>query len=130
MAGVYRMALDKMMTGTLDLTGGTATAYLVSAGYSPDLTTHGVTADVPTAARQASATVAGRAVSGGVFSASPTTFTAATGDPVKAVVVEVDGDLVAYVDDFGAGPGGTTLSLNGSDVTINWAPAGIVKLGA
>src|SRR5690625_1880079 len=129
MAGVYTAALDSMMTGNLDLTGGTATAYLVSAAYTPNLETHGVLADVPAGARQASATVSGRSVSGGVFAASPTTFTAATGDDVSAVVVTVDDALVAYVDDFGAGPGGTTLSLNGSDVTVNWAAAGILALG-
>ena|SRR5690625_4387708 len=129
MAGVYRTALDKMMTGGLDLTGGEATAYLVSAAYSPNLETHGAIADVPSAARQATASVAGRSVSGGAFAASPTTFTAATGDDVRAVVVAVDGDLVAYVDDFGAGPGGTTLSLNGSDVTVNWPGTGIIALG-
>jgi len=129
MAGVYGTALDKMMTGDLDLTGGDATAYLVSAAYTPDLGTHSVVADVPSAARQASAPVAGRSVSAGVFTASPTTFTAATGDDVRAVVVAVGDDLVAYVDDFGAGPGGTTLSLNGSDVTVNWAASGIVALG-
>jgi len=129
MAGVYTTALDKMMTGGLDLTGGEATAYLVSAAYSPNLETHGAIADVPSAARQATASVAGRSVSGGAVAASPTTFTAATGDDVRAVVVAVDGDLVAYVDDFGAGPGGTSLSLNGSDVTVNWPGTGIVALG-
>src|SRR5690625_5210490 len=129
MAGVYGTALDKMMTGELDLEGGAATAYLVSAAYTPNLDTHSVIADVPSAARQASAQVSGRDVDGGVFTAAPTTFTAATGDDVSAVVVTVDDQLVAYVDDFGAGPGGTTLSLNGSDVTVNWAASGIVALG-
>ena len=129
MAGVYTAALDSMMTGGLDLTGGTATAYLVSAAYSPNLDTHGAVADIPSAARQASAPVSGRSVSGGVFTASPTTFTAATGDDVSAVVVTVDDQLVAYVDDFGAGPGGTNLSLNGSDVTVNWPGSGIIALG-
>lgn len=130
MAGVYTSALDAMMTGDLDLTGGTASAYLVSSGYTPNLGTHQTLADVPTEARQATAPVAGRAVSGGVFTASPTTFTAATGDAVTAVVVAVDDQLVAYVDDFGAGPGGTTMPLNGSDVTVNWSSTGILALGA
>ena len=129
MAGVYTAALDSMMTGSLDLTGGTATAYLVTGAYTPNLDTHASVSDVPAGARQASATVSGRSVSGGVFAASPTTFTAATGDDVSAVVVTVDDALVAYVDDFGAGPGGTTLSLNGSDVTVNWPGTGIIAVG-
>src|SRR5690625_4072883 len=129
MAGVYTAALDSMMTGSLDLTGGTATAYLVSAAYTPNLDTHGAVADIPSAARQASAPVSGRPASGGVFTASPTAFTAASGDAGPAVGVPVADQLVAYVDDFGAGPGGTNLSLNGSDVTVNWPGSGIIALG-
>ena len=126
---VYTAALDGMMTGDIDLTGGTAQAWLVTSAYTPDYSTHQSISDVPSGARVLSAPISGRQVTGGVFTASPTTFEAAEGPDVSAVVVEVDGDLVAYVDDFGAGPGQTTLSLNGSDVTVNWAASGIIALG-
>lgn len=129
MAAVYKSALDVMLTDGLDLESATVTAYLVSAGYTPNFDTDTTLTDVPAGSREASATVAGKQVQAGVFTASPTTFENATGSPVKAIVLTSGSQLVAYVDDFGAGPGQTELALNGSDITANWASSGIIALG-
>lgn len=127
MASWYTSALDSALTGALDLETGPVTAVLVSSGYTFSAS-HSALADIPSGAREATASVSGVSVSGGVVSADPTTFTAATGDPVKGVAVLCDGALVAWHDDFGAGPGNTTLSLNGSDVTVNWGGGAVAKI--
>lgn len=131
MTQVYPSALGRMLRGELDLLDGTVTAHLVSAGYTPNFAADAALSDIAASHREASAMVTGKAVDVGDptrFTASSTTFPAATGDPVRAVVLECDGYLVAYVDDFGAGAGATTLSLNGSDITVNWSSSGVFTL--
>lgn len=127
MASWYTSALNAALTGGLDLETGPVTAVLVSSGYTFNAS-HTALADIPTAAREATASVLGVSVSGGEVTASPTTWAAATGDPVKGIALLCSDDLVAWIDDFGAGPGNTTLALNGSDITANWHSDGIVRL--
>lgn len=127
MASWYTSALESALSGGLDLPTGPVTAVLVSAGYTFSAG-HSALADIPAGAREATAAVSGVSVSGGAVSASPTTFPAATGDPVKGVALLCNGALVAWFDDFGAGPGNTTLALNGSDITVNWHSNGVVAL--
>lgn len=127
MASWYTSALDNALTGQLDLVGGAVTAVLCSAGYTFSAS-HTALSDIPSGAREATAAVAGVSVVGGEVTASSTTWPAATGDPVKGIALLCDGDLVAWIDDFGAGAGNTTLALNGSDVTANWHSDGIVRL--
>lgn len=129
MAGVYSAATDGMLTGDIDVINDEVRAWLVTDAYTPNYSTHAAIADVPSGARVMSAVVTGKNVTNGRFTANGTTFAAATGPDVTAVVVEADGTLLAYVDDFGAGPGGTTLSLNGSDITVNWPGTGIIAVG-
>lgn len=127
MASWYTPALTAALSGDLDLPSGPVTAVLVSGAYTFSAN-HSALADIPSGAREATASVTGVSVSGGVMQANPTTFPAAAGDPVKGVALLCDGALVAWFDDFGAGPGSTTLALNGSDVTVNWSGAGLVEL--
>lgn len=129
MAGVYDAATDGMLTGDIDVIGGEVRAWLVTDAYTPNYSTHSAISDVPSGARVMSAVVTGKNVTNGRFTASGTTFAAATGPDVSAIVLEAAGTLLAYVDDFGAGPGGTTLSLNGSDITVNWPGTGIIAVG-
>lgn len=127
MASWYTSALTDALTGELDLETGPVQAVLVSAGYTFSAA-HSTLADIPAGAREGTAAVTGVTVSGGVMSANPTTWNAATGDPVKGVALLSNSRLVAWFDDFGAGPGATTLALNGSDVTVNWHSSGVIAL--
>lgn len=126
MAGWYATGLAKALAGDLDTT--TVTAHLVTDGYTYSAT-HSLLSEVPTGDREATQALASVQVTsdatGAQLEAADTTFSAATGDPVVAVVVEANGDLLFYHDDFGAGAGNTTLPLNGSDVTVQW-PGGVV----
>lgn len=126
-ASWYTSALDAALTGDLDLEGGAVTAVLVSESYVFSAS-HTALSDIPAGAREGTASVTGVNVAGGKVTANPTTWTAATGDPVKGIALLCDGALVAWIDDFGAGPGNTTLALNGSDVTANWHTDGIIRL--
>lgn len=129
MSGVYASAVQSALSGSLDLTTGTVTAYLVTSAYTPDLGAHSTLSDVPSGARQADTDISGVSVEADGstvrFTANPSVFTAATGDPVTQVVVALGSALVAVVDDFGAGSGNTSLDLNGSDVTITWSVDGV-----
>lgn len=103
------------------LTDGDVTAWLVTSAYTPNLGTHSDISDVPSATREASAVLTGVTVNDGWLQANPTDFENATGDPVSMIVLEHDGDLIGYVNDFGSGPGQTELALNGSTVTATWS---------
>ncbi|UNX54076.1 hypothetical protein MF406_14155 [Georgenia sp. TF02-10] len=129
--GMYTKALDAMMSGDVDLMDGEVTAILVSGAYEPDYDNHTLVSDIPAAARLATTTVEGKVVEGGMFNASPTTWTAATGAAtVKAIVIAQGTRLIVRRSNFGAGAEQTELSLNGSDVTARWPVPGIFRLGS
>lgn len=126
---LYPSAVDRALTSGLGLTTGTVSATLVAktATYNP---AHTVLSDISAGDREATVALANRSVSGGVFDADPAVFESVSGDPVGAIVIDRDGDLVAWLEDFGAGDGNTTLTLNGSDITATWGANGIVKATA
>lgn len=124
---VYTSAKNKLLDGTMDLTSGTVTAYLVSSGYTPSAG-HSNISSVSAGARLDSAAVTGRSVSAGKLTASTTTFTNATSGTAVAIVITHGSNLVGYQDDLGNGSGNTSLVLDGSDVVLNWGADGVLKL--
>ena len=115
MSGTYDSFRENVLKGDRDL-DGTVTAHLLTAAYTFDATDD-TTGDLTGVA--ATATVGSKSFTGGRFSSGPVVFTAVTGpNPVVAVAFSVGGNLVAYENDFGAGPGNTSIPLNGSDIQI------------
>jgi len=132
MSGVYASAVQSAFSGGLDLTTGTITAYLVTGNYTPNYGTHSQLSDVSAGYRQADTALSNVSLAvvgtGVALTADSATFAAATGDPVTQVVIAQGNTLIACADSFGAGPGGTTVPLNGSDVTITWDSAGLMTI--
>lgn len=117
MSNVYKSARELGLTTGMSLAASTVTAHLLPASYTPNYDSHTTTADLPTSL--ATATLGTKTTTGGKFSSAPIVFTAVTNaTPAAKVVLSVGGNLVACIDDFGAGPGNTSLPLNGSNITV------------
>lgn len=134
-SALYDLARAAFAGGVLNWAGATPVrALLVNADlYAVDLATDEMLADVPVAARVATALVEGRAIDGaGVCDAEDVTFQAVAGAQVDAVVLWLDtgaegtSRLIAYVDNFTGFP----FVPSGSDVTLRWndGPNRIFKL--
>ena len=99
-------------------------AYLVSGDYQFDAG-HTSLASIAAGNREGPVALAGKSVTGGRFKADPFTFEGAQTPPasVNAVVLVAGADdLLCYLDDFGAGAGGTTIAFNGSDIIVTPHP--------
>ena len=107
-----------------NLLTSTVNAYLVSGDYTFD-PAHTSLASIAAGNREGPVVLAGKSVTAGRFKVDPFAFEEAATPPasVRAVVLVVGAnDLLCYLDDFGAGAGGTTIALNGSDIIVTPSP--------
>ena len=135
-SALYPKFKEALLGGEIDLTTENVKAALVDVGGS-DYTysaAHEFLSDVPSGARVAtSGNLGTKTITNGTFDAADITFTAASGDPVEAIVLYVDSgtagtsQLICYVDTV-AGPAALSVTLNGGDVNVAWSAGGIFSL--
>lgn len=127
---IYPLAKQAFLQGDLDL-DGTVTVYLVDLADYTYSAAHQYLSSVPGAARVASANLASKTFTNGLFDAADTTMSAVTGDQCEALIVaqntgtDATSRLVAYFD---TGVTGFPITPNGSDVTVTWNASGIFQL--
>lgn len=120
---LYAKAKEALLSGLIDLTSDTIKATLLDASdYTPDLAAHDFLDDVPSGARVATVTLAGKSVTGGVFDASDPTFSSVTGDECEYILiwqdttVEGTSRLIALIDTAT----GLPITPNGADINVVW----------
>lgn len=121
--GMYVKGIEALMKAEIDLIDDTIKCTLVDAAdYTVNLSTHDFIDDVPAGSRVATATLAGKSVTGGAFDANDVTFPTVTGDPSEALVIwkdtgsEATSPLIMYIDTAT----GLGVTPNGGDITVAW----------
>lgn len=122
---VYTKAKQNLIDGNIDLKDGTVNAVLVTTAYTAVISTDDALDDIPGGARVATATLAGKTITDGVFDATDTVFMSPSppaGNTVIALVLYMDSGveatsyLIAYMD-TGLG---LPVVTNGADLTVEW----------
>ena len=120
---LYDTGRNAFLLGDIDWVADTIKVVLVDAAdYTVNLSTDDFLADVPSAARVATATLAGKSASAGVADASDVAFSGVTGDISEALViykdtgVEATSQLIAYIDTAT----GLAVTPNGGDINVTW----------
>jgi hypothetical protein len=120
---LYDTGRNAFLTGDIDWVADTIKVTLVDAAdYTVNLSTHDFIDDVPSAARVATATLAGKSATAGVADANDVTFTAVSGDISEALVIwkdtgtESTSPLIAYIDTAT----GLAVTPNGGDINVTW----------
>lgn len=127
-SGFYTAGLTAILNGNITLLTDTIKATLIdTAYYTVNLATHDNYDDVPSAARVSAATLASKTISGAVFDAADTTFSAVSGASVEAIIIwkdtggESSSTLIAYID---TATGLPTVALTNNTVVIAWDNGG------
>ncbi|MFD9306119.1 hypothetical protein ACFWCB_26280 [Streptomyces sp. NPDC060048] len=117
-----------LLGGDIDLAADDIRAVLIDTADYTYSAAHDFLDDVAAGARVAvSPALASKTITAGVFDAADTTFTAATGDSVEAVVLykhtgaDATSSLIAYID-------GISVIPNGGNITAQWNASGIFAL--
>jgi hypothetical protein len=135
-SALYPKFKEALLGGEIDLTTVDVKAVLVDTGDSGGeySAADEFLGDIVAGARVVtSGNLASKTVTGGTFDAADVTFTAASGDPVEAIVLYVDSGtattspLICFIDTV-AGPTPLSITLNGGDVVVQWAAGGIFSL--
>jgi hypothetical protein len=120
---LYDAGRNAFLLGDIDWVADTIKVTLVDAAdYTVNLSTHDFIDDVPSAARVATATLAGKSATAGVADANDVTFTAVSGDISEALVIwkdtgtESTSPLIAYIDTAT----GLAVTPNGGDINVTW----------
>jgi hypothetical protein len=133
-SALYPKFKEALLSGDIDLTAVDVKAVLVDTADAPYNAANTFLGDLNAAGRVVtSGNLGTKTVTGGTFDAADITFTAASGDPVEAIVLYVDSGtastsaLICFIDTV-AGGGGMAVTLNGGDVNVQWAAGGIFSL--
>lgn len=120
---LYVKGKEKILSGSIDFVTDTIKVALVKNDYAQNLSTDEFYTSISAHVLDTPETLAGKSVTGGVFDASDSTFTAVTaGDTSEGVVIYKDtgvagtSPLLAYIDTITGFP----LATNGGDITIQW----------
>jgi hypothetical protein len=120
---LYDTGRKAFADGDIDLLSDTIKVTLIDTNdYTVNLTTHDFINDVAAGARVATATLANKTTTAGVFDADDTVLTAVIGDPSEALIIwkdtgnEATSQLIAYIDNYA----GLTVTPNGEDINIAW----------
>lgn len=120
---LYAKGKEAFLSGDLALLTDTIKAVLVDTDvYTPNFATDNALDDV-TGVVSTSGSFANKSVTGGVFDADPSTFTAVTGNESEAIVIYQDTGvastsiLIAYIDSAT----GLPVTPNGTDIIVNWS---------
>jgi hypothetical protein len=123
MANAVQATAKKLfLDGDIDLLTDTIKVTLVDLADYTYSSAHDFIADVPLAARVATATLASKTTTGGVFDAADATFTSATGDQSEALVIwkdtgtESTSPFICYFDSAT----GLPVTPSGIDISIIW----------
>ena len=103
---LYPKAKEDFLAGNLNLSSNTVTIALVDTGVYTFNTAHEDRADVPNSAVVATANLASKTITSGVFDAADATFTSVSGANCEALILyhtDIQGGnttsrLIAYVD--------------------------------
>ena len=120
----YYKGLEGFMSGEIDLVDDTIKVTLVDTDdYTVDLAAHDYIDDVPAGARVATATLASKSVTAGVFDAADVTFTSVTGDQSEALVIWKDtgNEATSRLIYYGDTHTGLPITPNSGDLSITWS---------
>lgn len=132
--GIYALFVESMMNKEIDLDTDTIKVMLVdTADYTVSLAAHHYLTSVPAAARVATATLANKTITAGVFDADDVTFSTVTGDPCEAIVIyqdtgtEATSHLICYI----TSATGLPVTPQGGSIMIVWSSGAnkIFKIG-
>ena len=128
--GMYAKGREKFLTGAINVASDTIKVVLVDAAdYTVNLGSHTALSDIPGAARVATATLASKTTTDGIFDAADTVLSGVSGDVSEALViykhsgVEATSYLICYIDSYT----GLPATPNAGDITIVW-PSGANKI--
>jgi hypothetical protein len=129
---VYPKALKKFLDGELQMLAQDIKVMLIDTDDDGYDAADEFLGDILTAARvAASANLAGKSSTAGVFKANPASWASVTGDPCEAVVVYRDtgnvstSPLIVWFDSFDSG---FPFTPNGGGFTLNWHEDGIFSI--
>lgn len=122
---LYPKAKEDFLAGNLNLSSNTVTIALVDTGVYTFNTAHEDRADVPNSAVVATANLASKTITSGVFDAADVTFSSVSGANCEALIIyhtDVQGGntssrLIAYVDSAS----GLPILPNGGDITVRFS---------
>jgi hypothetical protein len=117
-SALFDKGREAFLAGDIDYPSDTIKIVAVdTSDYTVDLAAHDFLDDIPSGARIATATLAGKTATSGVADCSDITLTAVSGDAISAAVVykdtgsEATSPLIAYIE---LGP----VTPNGMDITL------------
>jgi hypothetical protein len=119
---LYPKGKEHLLAKDIDMADDTIKVVLVDAADYTYSDNHNALNDIPSTARVATATLASKTITNGVFDAANVTFLAVTGDPSEALVIYMDSGvestsyLIAYIDTAT----GLPVTPNGGDITVTW----------
>jgi hypothetical protein len=128
---MYPSCKTLLLGGDIDLLNDTIKVVAIDTADYTYNSAHDFLNDVAAGSRIATATLASKTISGGVFDAADVTFTSVTGDPFEALIlykdtgVESTSPLIAYLD---SGFVGLPFTPSGGDITLGWNASGIISL--
>lgn len=120
---LYPKAKEDFLGALLDMDTDTIKIVLVDTDVYTFSSAHEDLADVAAGSRVATATLAGKTITGGVFDANDATFTAVTGANCEALIIykdsgaEATSRLIAYIDTAT----GLPILPNGGDITVRFS---------
>lgn len=120
---LYRKGAEKILSGQIDLTADTIVARLIRNDYAQNLSSDEFLVTATKITGSSEVTLAGKAVTGGVFDAEDITFSAVpAGETSEGVVLakwtgdEATSPLIAYIDQITGFP----VATNGGNVVVQW----------
>ena len=119
---LYPKGAEKILSGSINLTSDTIKAALLSDAYTYSAS-HEFLSDVSASALNTAQTLASKAVTGGVFDADDSVYTAVTaGANARYLAIYNDtgvagtSPLIHFVDTVT----GLPMATNGGDITVQW----------
>ena len=122
---LYPKAKEDFLAGNLNLSSNTVTIALVDTGVYTFSSAHEDRADIPNSAVVATANLASKTITSGVFDADDASFTSVSGANCEALIIyhtDIQGGnttsrLIAYVDSAS----GLPILPNGGDITVRFS---------
>lgn len=132
MANVIQASAKKLFAdGDIDLLTDTIKVFLIDTADYTYSAAHANLSDIPAAARVASATLASKTTTGGVFDAADAVFSSVSGDISEALAIvkdtgtEATSAFISYID---TGVTGLPVTPVGTNITVQWNASGIFAL--
>lgn len=129
---LYPKAKEAFITKLLDMSADTIKVALLSSAYTYSAA-HQFLSDI-TGRQGTDQTLGTKTITGGVFNAAASTWTALTGSAVTQLVLYKDtgvagtSNLIAFLDTGFTGSPGLPVTPNGGNVVITWNASGIFAL--